>query len=80
MEGAVADDAAAAVVQVEHGGETNFYRAGGVLEFAVQPSPGKALVFDHRRLHEGAAVQRGIKYVLRTDLMYRVGTDAEPLS
>jgi predicted 2-oxoglutarate/Fe(II)-dependent dioxygenase YbiX len=63
---------------VEEGGETNFYRAGGVLEFAVSPSPGKALVFDHRRLHEGAAVRRGRKYVLRTDVLYRAGPDAEP--
>ncbi len=58
---------------VEGGGETNFYRPGGVLEFAVRPSPGKALVFDHLRPHEGAAVRRGRKYVLRTDVMYRAG-------
>jgi predicted 2-oxoglutarate/Fe(II)-dependent dioxygenase YbiX len=64
----------------EEGGETNFYRPGGVLEFAVRPSPGKALVFDHARLHEGAAVRRGRKYVLRTDVMYRAGPEAEPLS
>jgi hypothetical protein len=63
---------------VEEGGETNFYRPGGVLQFAIRPSPGKALVFDHRRLHEGAAVRQGRKYVLRTDVMYRRAQEAEP--
>jgi hypothetical protein len=57
--------------EVEEGGETNFYRTGRALQFAVRPSAGKALVFDHRRLHEGAAVRKGRKYVLRTDVMYR---------
>jgi hypothetical protein len=57
--------------EVEEGGETNFYRTGRALQFAVRPSPGKALVFDHRWLHEGAAVRKGRKYVLRTDVMYR---------
>lgn len=55
---------------VEAGGETNFYRAGGVLQLAVRPAPGKALVFAHERLHEGAAVRAGRKYVLRTDVLY----------
>jgi prolyl 4-hydroxylase len=63
---------------VEEGGETNFYRAGGIAEFAVQPRRGRALVFDHRCLHEGAAVRRGCKYVLRTDVMYRREPEAEP--
>jgi len=51
---------------VEAGGETNFYQPGGVLQFAVKPEPGKALIFEHRRQHEGAAVRKGWKYVLRT--------------
>jgi predicted 2-oxoglutarate/Fe(II)-dependent dioxygenase YbiX len=56
---------------VEEGGETNFYRAGGILTFAVKPRRGRALAFDHRCLHEGSAVRRGCKYVLRTDVMYQ---------
>jgi prolyl 4-hydroxylase len=56
---------------VEAGGETKFYRVGGTVQFEVAPTPGKALVFEHQRLHEGAAVKRGKKYVLRTDVMYR---------
>src|SRR5262249_9725537 len=62
---------------VEEGGETNIYRAGGRLQFAVLPSPGKALGFDHRRLQEGAPVRRGRKYVLRTDVLYRREQAAE---
>jgi hypothetical protein len=29
-----------------------------------------ALVFDHGLIHEGAAVTDGVKYVLRSDVMY----------
>jgi predicted 2-oxoglutarate/Fe(II)-dependent dioxygenase YbiX len=36
----------------------------------VQPTAGMALLFRHRQLHEGAAVTRGRKYVLRSDVMY----------
>jgi hypothetical protein len=43
--------------------------AGGLLQ--VRPERGKALVFAHRQLHEGAPVLKGRKYVLRTDVMYR---------
>ena len=56
---------------VAEGGGTNFYARGGVVRFAVQPSSGKALVFDHLQLHEGVPVVNGRKYVLRTDVMYR---------
>jgi prolyl 4-hydroxylase len=41
----------------------------------VKPEVGKALVFFHYLLHEGAPVTSGRKYVLRTDVMYRVGRD-----
>ncbi len=44
---------------------------------AVKPECGKALVFFHRQLHEGAAVIRGRKYVLRSDIMYRRTTRSE---
>jgi predicted 2-oxoglutarate/Fe(II)-dependent dioxygenase YbiX len=42
-------------------------------EIRVKPEAGKALVFFHYLLHEGAPVTAGRKYVLRTDVMYRVG-------
>jgi hypothetical protein len=56
---------------VASGGATRFYGPGAVLRFEVQPERGKALVFDHRLIHEGAEVQDGRKYVLRSDVMYR---------
>lgn len=37
---------------------------------SVQPKVGAALVFLHRIWHEGAVVESGQKYVLRTDVMY----------
>lgn len=40
-------------------------------EIRVKPEAGKALVFYHYLLHEGAPVTAGRKYVLRTDVMYR---------
>lgn len=50
------------------GGETIFDAV------AVTPRLGMALVFEHSLLHEGSAVTRGRKYVLRSDVMYgRVG-------
>jgi predicted 2-oxoglutarate/Fe(II)-dependent dioxygenase YbiX len=53
------------------GGETRFFEAFGRLRLAVRPEVGKALVFVHAQLHEGAAIVRGRKYVLRTDVMFR---------
>ncbi|WP_437738078.1 2OG-Fe(II) oxygenase [Sorangium sp. So ce1335] len=50
------------------GGTTDFWGAS-----SIAPQRGMALVFEHRRLHRGAAVTRGRKYVLRTDVMYRLG-------
>ena len=38
----------------------------------ITPEQGKALVFYHRQLHEGMPVVKGRKYVLRTDVMYRL--------
>ena len=53
------------------GGETNFYFPGGTLKQSVRPERGKALVFLHMNLHEGAPVTAGRKYVLRSDVMFR---------
>jgi prolyl 4-hydroxylase len=49
------------------GGETAF------LDYDVTavPRTGSALLFQHHMLHEGVSVESGIKYVLRTDVMYR---------
>lgn len=48
------------------GGETIFN------ELTIQPKQGKSLVFFHDLEHEGCSVRQGIKYVLRTDIMYKL--------
>lgn len=48
------------------GGETNFPNQ----DISVIPETGKALIFKHELPHEGSPVQAGIKYVIRTDIMY----------
>ncbi|MBL8937112.1 MAG: 2OG-Fe(II) oxygenase [Archangium sp.] len=55
----------------EAGGATRF----NDLELDVQPSTGAALLFNHHLLHEGAPVLAGLKYVVRTDLLYRHAPD-----
>lgn len=59
------------------GGETRFYTDAeqamlGHPYLSVQPTTGAALVFVHSIWHEGAVVQSGKKYVLRTDVMYKL--------
>jgi predicted 2-oxoglutarate/Fe(II)-dependent dioxygenase YbiX len=48
------------------GGDTTFRG------LRVQPRQGMALVFLHSLYHEGSEVTQGVKYVLRSDVMYRV--------
>lgn len=43
---------------------------GEVAYSECRPRRGLALLFDHELLHEGAPVLDGIKYVLRTDVMF----------
>ncbi|MGC4046428.1 MAG: 2OG-Fe(II) oxygenase [Armatimonas sp.] len=50
------------------GGQTRIEVPEGTYE--VQPETGLALLFLHRLLHEGAPVTSGVKYVLRTDIMF----------
>ena len=40
-------------------------------ELAVKPRTGMALLFYHHLDHKGDTVRDGVKYVLRTDVMYR---------
>ena len=46
------------------GGQTDFRK------FQVEPKTGSALIFRHELLHEGSAVMKGVKYAVRTDIMY----------
>ena len=59
--------------------ETNFLDAEESLVTAVAPKPGLMLAFDHELRHEGALLKAGVKYCVRTDVMYRkVAPDAPP--
>ena len=49
------------------GGATSFLE----LDKDVTPKRGTALLFQHAILHEGCVVTRGVKYALRSDVMYR---------
>jgi hypothetical protein len=54
------------------GGATNFLSDGSDLPTAsVAPVPGRVLLFEHRLLHEGEEVSAGVKYVVRSDIMFR---------
>lgn len=49
------------------GGDTAFID----LEQSVRPVTGSALLFFHTQLHEGCEVTQGVKYAVRSDVMYR---------
>ncbi len=53
------------------GGCTRFDLAHEPDPVSIVPKTGTALVFMHDRLHTGDEVLSGVKYVLRTDVMYR---------
>ncbi len=56
----------------EEGGET--YICDNFLEYKpkVEPVEGRCLMFDHALMHSGEPLIKGKKYVLRTDLLYRI--------
>lgn len=47
------------------GGETEFE------DLTITPRKGAALLFSHAMRHQGAPVRRGVKYALRSDVMFR---------
>lgn len=49
------------------GGQTALLELG----VDIQPKTGRALLFQHHVLHEGCEVLRGVKYAVRSDIMYR---------
>lgn len=55
-------------VPVEHGGATDFYEHGTV----IQPREGSLIVFPvEDMMHKGHELKQGRKYILRSDVMYR---------
>lgn len=61
------------------GGATNFLSdsatppRGRVLE-SLAPEPGMLLVFQHNIFHEGEELRSGLKYMMRSDVMYKLDT------
>jgi prolyl 4-hydroxylase len=59
------------------GGETTFFepRRKGQKQLqvykSIRPKTGMGLAFDHLLFHEGSVVKQGVKYALRTDLIYK---------
>lgn len=54
------------------GGKTLFYASRTSTEPVLEytPQQGDLLVFDHNLWHEGARVEQGEKYILRSDILY----------
>lgn len=68
--------------EAHRGGSTRFYdqhaESGRTCLVDVQPERGKAIIFAHDVWHDGAPVERGVKYVLRTDALYVSDAVPEP--
>lgn len=56
----------------EKGGGTLFYDENKTLWKNVRPQTGKGALFDNQVYHEGEKVEKGPKYLLRTDMMSSV--------
>lgn len=66
LNGRTSDDDAELV-----GGATRFSSFDETRFYDVDPRPGRVLLFQHRGLlHSGEDVTQGVKYTVRTDLMY----------
>ncbi|XP_041354681.1 uncharacterized protein LOC121372442 [Gigantopelta aegis] len=39
--------------------------------YRIQPETGMGILFNHQRLHEGQKLSDGVKYILRTDIMFK---------
>jgi len=53
---------------------------GGATRFEeddVQPSVGKAVIFPHELVHEGCPVTAGVKYALRSDVVFSATADSK---
>eukprot|EP00461_Guttulinopsis_vulgaris_P001898 UN01899 len=73
------------------GGQTRFYdeaamRGAGtpeeialVPQYDVQPTTGTCLIFTHPILHHGLPVSGGLKYCVRSDVMYRLVKEEEEI-
>lgn len=56
------------------GGETRFQEQ---IEQTIIPKRGAAVIFQHKIRHEGCLVRRGVKYAMRSEVIYEA---SEPIS
>ncbi|KAK6181570.1 hypothetical protein SNE40_009397 [Patella caerulea] len=55
-----------------HKGEDGKYCAEDKnIIYRIHPKSGLGIIFNHHRLHEGQRLGDGVKYILRTDIMYK---------
>ena len=62
-------------VKEEDGGATTFTenKDNGVYQdYSVIPKVGRVLLFEHDIEHEGSILNNGLKYCIRTDVMYKI--------
>uniref|UniRef100_A0A7S3K3Q3 Fe2OG dioxygenase domain-containing protein n=1 Tax=Aureoumbra lagunensis TaxID=44058 RepID=A0A7S3K3Q3_9STRA len=57
--------------QAQAGGETHFYQGYDTRVATVIPKPGRCLLFAHQLVHESALLKSGLKFAIRTDVMFR---------
>lgn len=63
------------------GGRTLFLAAKGRHpQVSVRPSTGAVTFFEHDQYHAGEAVTAGVKWILRTDVMFRIGDDIDVIN
>ena len=55
-------------VKEEDGGATTFIKD----TYSVIPKVGRVLLFEHNIEHEGSLLNNGLKYCIRTDVMYSI--------
>ena len=55
------------------GGSTEFFNESGTSIFDAVPAVGRGMIFDGQIIHCGNKVTKGVKYLLRTDVMVRDG-------
>lgn len=73
LKGMSAKERKTAVSSVLVGGATTFHAWDMKRKYDVMPKAGRILLFQHRDLiHSGDDVVSGVKYTMRTDLMYTV--------
>lgn len=62
-------------VKEEDGGATTFIedKYNGIYQdYSVIPKVGRVLLFEHDITHEGSILHNGLKYCIRTDVMYSI--------